>query len=61
MESGETKKSCESEQVVQIIMIKYTDGSQHMKARLVLSDGADFVMAILSQEIFDKLVCLIYD
>jgi hypothetical protein len=39
-------------------MVKYIDGSlnKNMKARLMFSDGTWAAMAIMSQEIFEKMV-----
>ena len=45
----------EGEVVVQVIMIKYTEGNQNMKARLMVADGVWAIMAIVSQEVFDRM------
>lgn len=36
-------------------MVKYTEDNKNMRARLMLSDGHWAVMAIVSQEIHDKM------
>ena len=41
--------------IVQAIMVRYTEGNKNMKARLMISDGIWAVLAIMSQEIADKI------
>ena len=43
---------------MQVILIKYTD-NKNMKARMMLSDGCYIGMAIISQEVFDKIEVII--
>lgn len=44
---------------MQVILIKYNDSNSTMKAKLMISDGNYAIMALLSQEAFERMVILI--